>query len=55
VGQDVPFEYICEGYCQKKKRISFFFSHLGSILKLKLQLAWGVGYCDNFEGEPCVL
>lgn len=19
VGQDVPFEYICEGYCQKKK------------------------------------
>ena len=23
VGQDVPFEYKCEGYCVKKKRISF--------------------------------
>lgn len=24
VGHDVPFEYICEGYCQKKHISRFF-------------------------------
>lgn len=56
-GQDVPFEYICEEYCQHKKNTyqSILFSHYESILKLKSRLAWEVGYGDSLEDEPCVL